>query len=169
MSHKSPKIIQLTTPLERFQKFDKKVDLVLTTLDELGGLYTDLGFREEDIEDLTAEQAKDLKDELIQHGQLIMSLIHHPLIQVLRDNRNGVESGETEKLFEVPSGVWQHYKGTRYQILGPIQSTDYHLPGIMYQEEDKPHNTIYTITLVNFYRTVRHNREMVKRFVKVSD
>ena len=73
MSHKPPKILQLTTPLERFQKFDKKVDLVLTTLDDLGELYTDLGFRKEDIEDLTAEQAKDLKEKFCHHKKFYSS------------------------------------------------------------------------------------------------
>ena len=165
---KAPKIIQLTTPLERFQKFDRKADQALKILDDLGELYVDLGFRESDIEDYSAQQANDLKEELEHHGQLILFLLHHPLVEVLREKRAGAENGETQQLFEVPTGVWQHYKGTQYQILGPMQSTDFHLPGIIYQEVDKPNSRIYTITLVNFYRTVAVNGENVKRFVQIS-
>ena len=167
--HKTPKIIQLTTPFDRFQKFDRKADQVLKLLDEMGDLYIDLGFRESDVEDYNKEQANQLKEELIQHGQLVLGLLQHPVLQILRERREAVELGNVRQLFEVPTGVWQHYKGTRYEMLGPIQSTDYHAPGVMYQEEGKPNSRIYTITLSNFYRHVSHNRETVKRFTQVSE
>lgn len=167
--HKTPKIIQLSTPFDRFQKFDRKADQVLKLLDEMGDLYIDLGFREKDIEDYSSEQSEQLKEELLQHGQLVLGLLHHPVIQILRERRQSVELGDVKQLFEVPTGVWQHYKGTRYRILGVVQSTDYHSPGVMYQEEDKSSARIYTITLANFYRRVSYNKETVKRFTKISE
>ena len=77
--HKTPKIIQLTTPFDRFQKFDRKADQVLKLLDEMGDLYIDLGFRESDIEDYNKEQANQLSQEMI--GKL------NSLISVTQQNK----------------------------------------------------------------------------------
>lgn len=162
------KIIQLTTPLERFQNFDKHLDGVLDTLDQCGLLYTDLGFRESDVEDLTKEQIEEFKDELRQHSQLIMSLLHHPLVQVLKEKRDTAESNETiTQQLGYPEGVWQHYKGTRYRITGRVRLTDSRLDGINYQIDGKPDSQVYAISLINFYKKIQHNGSTIKRFTKV--
>jgi len=163
------KIIQLTTPLDRFKGFDQKLDHVLKTLDELGVLYTDLGFRHEDIEDLTREQAIAFKDELKEHAQLVMSLLHHPLVQVLKEKRDTAEvNGATNAHFPIPTGQWQHYKGAIYQVLGPCKLTDSRLDGITYQLASDPNSTVYCISLINFYRLIKRDGKMIERFVKVA-
>ena len=169
MTNKNPKLIQLTSPTDRFKTFNGGLDKILTSLDDLGEQYPDLGFRRQDVEDLSNDKAIELKEELKHHAQLILGLINHPLVQILKENREALEDQGSKELYDVPSGVWQHYKGTKYQILEQIQSTDYHLPGIIYQEENKPHGTIYAITLVNFYRVLTIGQDKINRFVKVSD
>ena len=169
MNQKQPKIIQLTTPHDRFKEFDQRLDRVLQGLDVLGELYTDLGFREQDVEDLTKEQVEAFKGELKEHSTLVVSLLQHPLIQVLQLNRDKAEvnSGLTQEL-GYPEGVWQHYKGTRYRILDRVRSTDSRLDGVTYQVDGKedPHNN--TFSLINFQKTVTVDRSNVKRFTKIS-
>ena len=169
MTQKTPKIIQLTTPLDRFKEFDQRLDRVLQGLDVLGELYTDLGFREQDIEDLTKEQIEALKKELKDHSTLVVSLLQHPLVQVLQQNRDKAEvnSGLTEEL-GYPEGVWQHYKGTRYRILDRVRSTDSRLDGVTYQIDGKEDSQIYHISLVNFHKTVSVDRRSVKRFTEIN-
>lgn len=163
------KIIQLTTPLDRFKGFDRKLDLVLSTLDECGVLYTDLGFREADVEDLTREQVSEFRDELKEHAQMIMSLLHHPLIQVLKEKRDTAEVNDaTTAQFQIPTGHWQHYKGAIYNILGPCRLTDSRLDGITYQLASDPTSTVYAISLINFYRQIKLDGRQIKRFVKVA-
>lgn len=166
---KQPKIIQLTTPLERFKAFDLKLDLVLRNLDQLGVLYTDLGFRESDVEDLSVEETEKFKDELKEHAQMIMALLQHPLIQVLKEKRDTAETNaSTSSHFPIPEGIWQHYKGAKYKILGPCKLTDSRLDGITYQLHDQPHSTVYSISLINFYRKIERNGQMINRFVKLA-
>lgn len=169
MKQNQPKIIQLTTPHDRFKEFDQRLDRVLQGLDTLGELYTDLGFREQDVEDLTKEQIEAFKEELKEHSRLVVSLLQHPLVQVLQQNRDKAEvnSGLTQEL-GYPEGVWQHYKGTRYRILDRVRSTDSRLDGVTYQIDGKEDSQIYTISLINFYKTVSVDRRSVQRFTKIS-
>lgn len=168
MAQKTPKIIQLTTPCERFKGFDQKLDRVLKELDQLGVLYTDLGFREQDIEDLTGKEIEDFKDELKEHAQLIMSLLHHPLIQVLREKRDTAEvNTSTSAHFEIPTGVWQHYKGARYRMLGAAKSTDNRLDGVLYTLDTENETPIYHISLINFYRMINRDGQQIHRFTKL--
>lgn len=138
-------------------------------LDDLGEQYADLGFRQSDVEDYNIQQVEELKEELKQHAQLVLALIHHPMIAILKEHRERADSQEAAGIFEVPTGVWQHYKGTRYRMYGRAQSTDFHAPAVLYSVDGEVNGTIYTITLSNFYRTVTHNREKVNRFTKLSD
>lgn len=170
MTKPQPKIIQLTTPLERFQKFDKELDSVLLTLDKLGELYTDLGFREEDLVNLTIHKKEQFKEELIQHGQICLALIHHPMIEVLRQAREqSKQPGDGLDLYETPTGIWQHYKGTYYEMIGPCKSTDHHSNAVMYREFGNTEGDIYTITLVNFFSKKEMKGQYVSRFVKIRD
>lgn len=169
MSQKTPKIIQLTTPLDRFKAFDQRLDRVLQGLDALGELYTDLGFREEDVEDLSKKEVDEFKEELSDHSKMILSLLQHPLIQVLSEHRNTAEiNGAVTKSLGYPTGVWQHYKGQRYIILQQVKSTDTRLDGVTYQAVDQPLSQIYTISLVNFYKEVSHNQRSIQRFTKIA-
>lgn len=168
MANKQVNIIQLTKPIDRFKEFDVRLDGVLRTLDQLGELYTDLGFRQKDIEEYTAQESDALREELREHGQLVLGLLHHPLIEVLREKREMAQSEEPPELYDVPSGIWQHYKGVRYEILDYVLSSDFHAPAIIYREENKPVSRCYTITLSNFYRKVNFKGEVVNRFTKVA-
>lgn len=166
---KPVKIIQLTTPNDRFKKFDQKLDLVLKELDQLGVLYTDLGFRESDVEDLTREEVEQFKDELKSHAQLIMSLLHHPLVQVLKEKRDTAEvNGSTSAQFELPTGVWQHYKGARYKMLGSVVSTDSRLDGVLYTLDTETETPVYQISLINFHRLINRDGKQIQRFTKLS-
>lgn len=161
------KIIQLTTPLDRFKGFDAKLDGVLKTLDELGVLYTDLGFRHQDVEDFTREQVEEFREELKEHGQMIMSLLHHPLVEVLKEKRDTAQVNEaTQTQMPLPDGVWQHYKGALYRILGGVKLTDSRLDGVLYQLADEPDSQVYAVSLINFYRQIKRDGKMIDRFVK---
>ena len=48
-------IIQLTRPIDRFRKFNKRLDEALIALDELGTQYPDLGFNSNDLIGLTKQ------------------------------------------------------------------------------------------------------------------
>ncbi len=163
------KIIQLITPHERFTAFDKVADKALSLLDELGERYVDLGFREVDVEHLTKKEADEFKDELKQHSQLILSLLHHPILQILDEKRNTalVKNAVAEEL-GYPEGVWQHYKGAKYKILGKCRLTDSRLDGVTYQLDGQPESKIYAISLINFHCLVTRGHTRVKRFVKVA-
>lgn len=170
MSQNQPKIIQLTTPLERFQKFDAEVDSVLLSLDKVGELYTDLGFREDDLVGLSVHKKEQFKEELIQHGQLCLALLHHPMIEVLKQAREKARRpGDNLELYKTPTGVWQHYKGNYYEMIGACKSTDHHCNAVMYQEHGKPDGDIYTITLFNFYIKKEVKGQYVSRFVKIRE
>lgn len=161
------KIIQLTTPLDRFKEFDAKLDGVLKTLDELGVLYTDLGFRHQDVEDLNREQVEEFREELKEHGQMIMSLLHHPLVQVLKEKRDTAEvTDATQMQLPLPEGLWQHYKGATYRFIGSCKLTDSRLDGVLYQLADQPDSQVYAVSLINFYRPIKREGKMIDRFVK---
>lgn len=164
------KILQLTTPLDRFQAFDKQADDILLALDELGKAYTDLGFVEADLQGMTVHKKNQFHEELIQHGQLCLGLINHPLLIVLKQHREGIkEKNETVGLFQTPSGVWQHYKGTYYEMIGPCKSTDFHSDAVMYREFGNKEGEIYTITLLNFFSKKELKGQYVSRFTKIRD
>ena len=162
------KIIQLITPLERFQAFDKDLDKALNLLDKCAEQYIFLPFREKDVEDYTREQALALKEELVQHAQLVMSALNHPLLQVIGEKRNiAQENDPFTSTLGYPTGIWQHHKGTKYEILGPCRLTDSRLDGVSYRLANNPEGQIYAISLVNFYRLIEKNGSKIKRFVKV--
>ena len=163
----SKKIVQLTSPLDRFKGFNKELDKVLIGLDSMGELYVDLGFVPEDIQSMNSADQNEFHKELMQHGTLVMGLIQHPLIQILTLARSN-SNAEKQELLEVPTGVWQHYKGTYYEMIGPITSTDHHCQGVMYKEKDNPESKIYTITLYNFFTKKEVNGELVNRYTKIS-
>lgn len=167
--NKDPKIIQLVTPLEKFKEFNRVLDKTLTNLDHLSDMYIDLAFREKDIEDLNAKESDELREELKSHSQMILSLLHHPLIQVLNERRNTAEANNnyTEQL-GYPTGCWQHYKGAVYEILDKVRSTDNRLDGVTYRLKDKPEAQIYQISLVNFYKLVNLDGRRVQRFIKLN-
>lgn len=161
-------IIQLTNPLDRFRDFDIKLDKLLLELEELGALYPDLGFVTADINEMDENTQNAFKEELTQHGHMVMALINHPLIQVLGEARKQSNLNSDGLGLEVPTGKWQHYKGTIYEMIGPITSTDHHCPGVMYREADKPDGTIYTITLTNFYTKKSVDDQLVARYTKIA-
>ena len=160
-------IIQLTRPIDRFRKFNKRLDEALIALDELGTQYPDLGFNSNDLIGLTKQEELEFKEELTQHGQMVLGLVHHPLVMILTQSRNNTEQSTTS-LFELPVGVWQHYKGTYYEMIGPVTSTDHHSLGVLYKEKDNPESKTYCITLSNFYTMKEVNGELVNRFTKIS-
>lgn len=167
MGNSQAKILQLTSPLDRFREFDKKADSILLSLDSLATLYTDLGFTEEDVKNFSVHQKEQFIEELTQHGQLCLALVNHPLIHVLKEAREKVRKpGDGVDLYKMPTGVWQHYKGAYYEMIGPCVSTDHHCESVMYKEvgEEGP---VYTITLFNFYSKREHNGQMVARYVKI--
>ena len=99
------KILQLTSPLDRFQEFDKKADSVLLSLDDLGRLYTDLGFTEADIKDMTVHKKEQFREELMQHGQMCLAMINHPLLHVLKNAREKARvAGDDLDLYKTPTG-----------------------------------------------------------------
>lgn len=167
-SQKTPKIIQLVTAPERFREFNKILDKTLSNLDILSDMYIDMGFRESDIEDLNEKEALAFMDELKSHSQMVMSLIHHPLIQILNEKRNTVESNDlfTSQL-GYPEGDWQHYKGSIYTIVEQARSTDTRLDGVTYRLKDAPKSRLYFITLVNFYKKVNIMGRQTQRFTKL--
>ncbi len=164
------KILQLTSPLDRFQEFDKKVDSVLLSLDDLGKLYTDLGFTEADIKDMTVHKKEQFREELMQHGQMCLAMINHPLLHVLKNAREKARvAGDDLDLYKTPTGIWQHYKGAYYAMIGACKSTDHHCDAVMYREFGKDDGEIYTITLFNFYSKKELAGQQVSRFVKIRD
>lgn len=163
------KLIQLSKPVDRFKGFDVKADKVIQELDALGELYIDLGFRKEDVEDYDEKEKDELIEELQQHGQLVLCLVNHPLIRILSEvlERQAEEHQQPVKQFETPTGVWQHYKGTKYMMLEEVINCDTHLPSVLYQEMGKPDSIKYSLPIQDFYKLVEFNGERVKRFSKV--
>lgn len=165
---KPPKIIQLVTPPEKFREFNKVLDKTLSNLDVLSDMYIDLAFRESDIEDMKEDEANAFIDDLKSHSQMIMSLLHHPLIQVIAEKRDSAESNNnfTAQL-GFPEGDWQHYKGSIYTIVENARSTDNRLDGVTYRLKDAPKSRLYFISLVNFYKKVDIMGRKTQRFTKI--